>query len=80
MDDAVEVLLALTEAHLAQSAVYATRCEERGSHLDQPAREVLRAHQFAHRAAANKLLKAAKELQAAAGVLGTPADQPKGGA
>jgi hypothetical protein len=68
MADPVDILLALTESHLAQSAVYATRCEERGPHLDQPAREVLRAHQFAHRAAANKLLKAAKELQAVSGV------------
>lgn len=68
MDDAVEVLLALTEAHLSQSAVYAARCEQRGGYLDAPSREVLRAHQFAHRAAANKLLSRAKELQAAAGV------------
>lgn len=58
-----DVLLALTESHMAQSAVYATRCEERGPQFDQSDREVLRTHQLAHRAAANKLLKAAKALQ-----------------
>lgn len=71
MVDAVDILLALTEAHLSQSAVYATRCEERGSCLDRQSREILRAHQFAHNAAANKLLRAAKALQAADGAKGT---------
>lgn len=68
MAEPVDILLALTESHIAQAAMYATRCEERGSHLDQPSREVLRAHQFAHQAAANKLLKAAKALQHLGGV------------
>ncbi len=62
MADTVDILHALVESHVSQAAVYATRCEERGPHLDQPAREVLRAHQFAHQAAANKLLNKAKSL------------------